>query len=324
MSSRSSCARSTGCCSAAASRASPSTARWRPAPPCGPSCATAERCRGMATERREVVEAGGRAGRLWLAPIALLYLIALIAPISFFLVMSVFRYSAVELWVPTVPGETFARLLGAAYHRAIIVRTLKIALLTTIGCLALGYPLAWYLARTANAWRGLLMFLVIAPLMTGVIVRTYGWIVLLGSEGTINTILRGLGLVDRPLKILHTELAVLIALVHILLPYMVFPLFAALAGQDPDLERAAHTLGAGRARTFLEVTLPLSRPGILMGSALVFTLTAGAGGAPAPLGGQDGRVLGRAIFELPTCPPQLAPGPALPLVAVLRPVPGFA
>ena len=252
----------------------------------------------MATERREVVEEGGRSGRLWLAPIALLYLIALIAPISFFLVMSVFRYSALELWVPTVTGENFARLLGDAYHRAIIVRTLKIALLTTIGCLALGYPLAWYLARTASAWRGLLMFLVIAPLMTGVIVRTYGWIVLLGSEGTINTILRGLGLVDRPLKILHTELAVLIALVHILLPYMVFPLFAALAGQDPDLERAAHTLGAGRARTFLEVTLPLSRPGILMGSALVFTLTAGAVVTPALMGGKDVRMLGQTIYEL--------------------------
>jgi len=252
----------------------------------------------MAAARPELAEAGGRFGRLLLAPIALLYLIALLAPISFFLVMSVFRYSALELWVPTVTGENFARLLGEPYHRAIIVRTLKIALLTTVGCLALGYPLAWYLARTASAWRGLLMFLVIAPLMPGVIVRTYGWIVLLGSEGTVNTVLRGLGLVDHPLKILHTELAVLIALVHILLPYMVFPLFSALAGQDPDLERAAHTLGAGRARTFLEVTLPLSRPGILMGSVLVFTLTAGAVVTPALMGGKDVQMLGQTIYEL--------------------------
>ncbi len=245
-----------------------------------------------------MVEAGRRFGRLLVAPMAALYLIALIAPISFFLVMSVFRYSALELWVPTVTGENFARLLGEPYHRAIILRTLKIALLTTVCCLGLGYPLAWYLARTASAWRGLLMFLVIAPLMTGVIVRTYGWIVLLGSEGTINTILRGLGLVERPVKILHTELAVLIALVHILLPYMVFPLFASLAGQDPDLERAAQTLGAGRARTFLAVTLPLSRPGVLMGSALVFTLTAGAVVTPALMGGKDVQMLGQTIYEL--------------------------
>jgi len=245
-----------------------------------------------------MTEAAGRFGRLLLAPIGLLYLIALIAPISFFLVMSVFRYSALDLWVPTVTGENFGRLLGDPYHRAIIVRTLKIALFTTVGCLALGYPLAWYLARTTSAWRGLLMFLVIAPLMTGVIVRTYGWIVLLGSEGTINTLLRALGLIDRPLRIMHTELAVLIALVHILLPYMVFPLFSALAGQDPDLERAAHTLGASRTRTFLEVTLPLSRPGILMGSALVFTLTAGAVVTPALMGGKDVRMLGQMIYEL--------------------------
>jgi ABC-type spermidine/putrescine transport system permease subunit I len=252
----------------------------------------------MATPGSDVVRDGGRSGWLWLAPIAAIYLIALVVPIGFFLVMSVFRYSALDLWVPTVTGENFARLLGEPYHRAIIVRTLKIALLTTGGALALGYPLAWYLARTASAWRGVLMFLVIAPLMTGVIVRTYGWIVLLGSEGTINTLLRRLGLVDRPLTILHTEAAVLIALVHILLPYMVFPLFAALAGQDPDLERAAHTLGASRVRTFLEVTWPLSRPGILMGSALVFTLTAGAVVTPALMGGKDVQMLGQTIYEL--------------------------
>ena len=81
--------------------------------------------------------------------------------------MSVFRYAAIDLWIPTVTGENFARLLGESYHRTIIARTLKIALLTTVGCLALGYPLAWYLARTTSAWRGVLMFLVIAPLMTG-------------------------------------------------------------------------------------------------------------------------------------------------------------
>jgi putative spermidine/putrescine transport system permease protein len=197
-----------------------------------------------------------------------------------------------------VTAENFVRLLGDAYHRTIILRTLKIALLTTVGSLLLGYPLAYFLARTASAWRGVLMFLVIAPLMTGVIVRTYGWIVLLGSEGTVNKVLVGLGIVDRPVQILQTERAVLIALVHILMPYMVFPIFSALAGQDPNLARAASTLGAGRWRAFLEVTLPLSRPGILMGSALVFTLTAGAVVTPALLGGKDVQMLGQTIYEL--------------------------
>jgi putative spermidine/putrescine transport system permease protein len=232
-----------------------------------------------------VQETAGRFGRLLLAPITLLYVVGLLAPISFFLVMSLFRYEALELWIPTETGENFARLFGDAYHRTIILRTLRIALLTTAGTLLLGYPLAYFLSRTASAWRGVLMFLVIAPLMTGVIVRTYGWIVLLGAEGTVNKLLVGLGLVDRPVQILQTERAVLIALVHILLPYMVFPVFSTLAGQDPNLVRAASTLGAGRWRAFREVTLPLSRPGILMGSALVFTLTAGAVVTPALLGG---------------------------------------
>jgi ABC-type spermidine/putrescine transport system permease subunit I len=245
-----------------------------------------------------VHEAGGRFGKLLLAPIALLYTLGLLAPISFFLVMSVFRYAPLELYIPTVTGENFARLLGEPYHRAIILRTLRIALLTTVGSLLLGYPLAYFLARTRSAWRGVLMFLVIAPLMTGVIVRTYGWIVLLGSEGTVNTVLLALGIVDAPVQILQTERAVLVALVHILMPYMVFPIFSALAGQDPDLERAASTLGAGRWRTFVEVTLPLSRPGILMGSALVFTLTAGAVVTPALLGGKDVQMLGQTIYEL--------------------------
>ncbi len=166
------------------------------------------------------------------SPITVLYLVFLLAPISFFLAMSVFRYSPMELYLPTVTAENFGRLLGEAYYRNIIFQTLKIAALTAVFSLLLGYPLAYFLARTRNAWRGVLMFLVIAPLMTGVIVRTYGWIVLLGSQGTVNVVLLWLGIVDQPVKILETELAVLIALVHILMPYMVFPVFSSLDGQD--------------------------------------------------------------------------------------------
>ena len=232
------------------------------------------------------------------APIVVLYGLFLLAPISFFLLMSVFRYSAMELYVPALTGENFARLFGEPYYRAIILRTLRIAALTALISLLLGYPLAYFLARTRSVWRGVLMFLVIAPLMTGVIVRTYGWIVLFGAQGTVNVVLLWLGLIRQPLQILGTETAVLIALVHILMPYMVFPLFSALAGQDPDVEHAAATLGAGRWRSFLEVTLPLSRPGIVMGSVLVFTLTAGAVVTPALLGGKNVQMLGQTIYDL--------------------------
>ena len=241
---------------------------------------------------------GGIFAAALFTPITVLYLSFLLAPIGFFLVMSVFRYSPMELYIPAVTADNFMRLLGEEHYRNIIFRTLKIAALTAFFSLLLGYPLAYFLARTRSIWRGVLMFLVIAPLMTGVIVRTYGWIVLLGSEGTVNVTLMWLGLIDRPIKILETEVAVLVALVHILMPYMVFPLFSSLASQDPDVERAAATLGAGRWRIFFEVTLPLSRAGILMGSALVFTLTAGAVVTPALLGGTKVQMLGQTIYDL--------------------------
>ncbi|SLN64798.1 ABC transporter permease [Oceanibacterium hippocampi] len=238
--------------------------------------------------------------RIMLGPITILYVLFLLAPISFFLLMSLFKYDAFNMYAPVVTGENFARLLFDGYYQTIILRTLKIAFLTAFFSLVLGYPLAYFLARTKSAWRGVLMFLVIAPLMTGVIVRTYGWIVLLGREGAVNKVLMTLGFLSEPATILGTELAVLLALVHILMPYMVFPLFSSLASQDPDVERAASTLGAGRVRTFIEVTLPMSRSGIIMGAALVFTLTAGSVVTPALLGGKDVQMIGQQIYELVT------------------------
>jgi len=243
-------------------------------------------------------ETGRGFGAALLTPITLFYLVFLIAPISFFLVMSVFKYDAFLLYKPVLTGENFTRLLFDSYYRAIVGQTLKVAALTTLFSLLLGYPLAYVLTRTQSAWRGVLLFLVIAPLMTGIIVRTYGWIVLLGAQGLVNGTLVASGIIDRPLKILGTETAVVVALVHILMPYMVFPLFSGLAAQDPNLERAASTLGAGRARIFFEITLPLSRSGIVMGSVLVFTLAAGAVVTPALLGGKNVQMLGQTIYDL--------------------------
>lgn len=245
------------------------------------------------------MESGGsRFGKLLLAPITLLYLGVLLAPISFFLLMSVFKYSAFDLYIPTVTGANFWRLISDPYYQDILLRTLKIAALTAVISLLLGYPLAYFLARHTSRWRGVLIFLVIAPLMTGVIVRSYGWIVLLGSNGTVNKVLLFLHVTDHPIKILYTQWAVLIGIVHILMPYMVFPIFSALASQDPNLEKAANTLGASHSRAFFEVTLPLSRSGIYMGTALVFTLTAGAVVTPALLGGREVTMLGQTIYQL--------------------------
>jgi putative spermidine/putrescine transport system permease protein len=203
-----------------------------------------------------------------------------------------------ELYLPRLTTANYRRFLLDSYYQGILLGTLRIAAVTTALALLLGYPLAYLLARHTSRWRGVLLFLVIAPLMSGVIVRTYGWIVLLGREGTVNTLLGALGLTAGPVQFLQTERAVVIALVHILLPYMVFPLFSSLAGQDLQLGQAAESLGAGRLRAFLEVTLPLSRTGIVIGCVLVFTLTAGAVVTPALLGGKNVQMLGTTIYEL--------------------------
>lgn len=240
----------------------------------------------------------GMYARMLLAPISILYLAFLVAPIGYFLSVSLLTYSAEHLYISTVTLGNYRHLLTDGYYRGIIYDTLRIAAMVTVLSLICGYTLAYFLSRVKSAWRGILMFLIIAPLMTGVIVRTYGWIVLLGREGLVNDILVGLGLVARPLALLNSEPTVIVALVHIMLPYMVFPIFSSLISQDPHLVPAASTLGARPLRAFIEVTLPLSRSGVVMGSVLVFTLTAGAIVTPQLLGGRNVTMMGPLIYQL--------------------------
>jgi ABC-type spermidine/putrescine transport system permease subunit I len=234
----------------------------------------------------------------FMAPGTLLYTLFLLAPVMFFLAISVMKYDPIELYRPELTLENFGRIVLDPFYRDVVLLTLKIAALTTVFTLLIGYPVAYVLARGRSGWRGILMFLVVAPLMTGEIVRTYGWIVVLGSEGLVNRFLIALHVIHQPLKLLNTQTAVVVALVHILLPFMIFPLISSLASQDPDLVRAADTLGAGRLRAFVEVTLPLSRTGIMVGSLLVFTLAAGAVVTPTLLGGKDVEMLGQMIYDL--------------------------
>ncbi|MGO4832101.1 ABC transporter permease [Rhizobiaceae sp. 2RAB30] len=240
----------------------------------------------------------GSFGAVLMAPITVLYLAFLIVPIGYFLAISFFTYSPQQMYVAEPTLDNYSRLVLDGYYRRIIFDTLRVALIVTALSLLFGYALAYFLVRTKSAWRGIMMFLVIAPLMTGVIVRTYGWIVLLGSDGLINTLLLWTGIVDKPLLMLGSEKTVIVALVHIMLPYMVFPIFSSLVSQDPHLVPAASTLGARPFRCFLEVTLPLSRSGIVMGSVLVFTMTSGSIVTVELLGGRDLTVMGQLIYQL--------------------------
>ena len=180
--------------------------------------------------------------------------------------------------------EVFAKLLRDGVFWRVMQITGTISLIVTIACLLLAYPVALFLARCKQSTANLLIILVLIPFWTSILVRTYAWMVLLERRGIINDFLIATGLIDRPLQLLNTRLAVCVAMVHVLLPFMVLPIYSTLKSLDWRLIRAAEGLGPPLA-VFRQVLLPLSLPGISAGCILVFTLAIGFYITPALVGG---------------------------------------
>lgn len=175
-------------------------------------------------------------------------------------------------------------------------RSVWMALLTTVLCIGLGYPVAYTLAlRVPQRWKSMLLLLVVIPFWTSFLIRTYAWMVILRTEGVINTALQTLHLTHEPLRLLYTPVAVFIGLVYGELPFMILPLYAVLEKLDRSLLEAAQDLGANRFATFLRVTLPLSVPGLVAGSVLVFIPSLGAFVTPDILGGARTMMVGNLI-----------------------------
>lgn len=168
----------------------------------------------------------------------------------------------------------YARALGDAYYLGVLGVTILLSAAVTIATLVLGYPLALAIARSSGRTKSLLIFLIVTPLLINVVVRTFGWMIILGRSGVINAILRGLGL--DTVNIGSGWFAIWLALVHVLLPFMVLSVASTLEGIDGALEDAATTLGASPLRSFLHVILPLSAQGVLTGMLLVFALSMGS------------------------------------------------
>ena len=204
----------------------------------------------------------------WLAAPLGLFLLAFYAyPVGAMLARSV-RPAGWSLapWDALLEGNVFWRVMGI---------TLEIGGLVTVLCLLLAFPLAYWLARLPPSRANLLLLLVLIPFWTSVLVRSYAWMALLERHGIINNLLLYLGALDRPVKLLNTRFAVCLAMVHVLLPFMVLPIYATLRALDWRLVRAAESLGAGPFATLRQVVLPLARPGIGAGVTLVFTLSVG-------------------------------------------------
>ena len=192
----------------------------------------------------------------------------------------------------------YNRLVDSDLYFDALVATMRIGAITTLIALLIGYPLAHWMARMhSRVGHALLLMAVIAPLLTGIVVRTFAWMTLLGDRGVINITAQWLGLAAKPLPLMYNEFGVVVGLVHIYVPFMVLTLVGVIGRIDRTLEEAARGLGASRLMTFLEVTLPLSLPGILAGSLLVFALAISAYVTPVLLGGNNVLTLPMLIYQ---------------------------
>ncbi|CDZ25832.1 ABC transporter permease [Neorhizobium galegae] len=222
---------------------------------------------------------------LLIAPAAILLCVFLVLPYLNIVVMS-FRMPGQG--TPYGPGFTlgnYGKFFSDFFYVQQVINTLWIGFLTTFLCLILGYPVAWQLARGASTFRALGYALVLSPLLVGIVIRSYGWTILLGNNGIINRTLTGWGLIDGPLPLMYNALGIIIALVHVFLPFMILPIMSAIQGIDPSLEAAARSLGASKVTSFRRITLPLSLPGIQAGCILVFVLSLSAYVTPSLIGG---------------------------------------
>lgn len=192
----------------------------------------------------------------------------------------------------------FSDLLKPLYAK-VFLDTVWICFLTAISTLVVGYPLAYALVRTQNAIiKSTLLVIVVTPLFLGEVVRTYSWIIVLGNNGFINSLLKSTGLISQPIQFMFTTFGVVVALVHVTMPVMVVMLAAALSHIDRDYQKAAESLGAGPIRAFLTITLPLSMPGVVAGVTTAFAWTFSAFATPQLIGGGKVNMISNLVYQL--------------------------
>jgi putative spermidine/putrescine transport system permease protein/spermidine/putrescine transport system permease protein len=185
----------------------------------------------------------------------------------------------------TLSMENYARMLKSKAYVRIFLTTFKISFLTTLICAVLGYPLAYFMSQLSNRWANICMIGVLIPFWTSLLVRTYAWLVLLQRKGVVNSLAIDIGLISEPIKFVHNTSGTLIGMVHIMLPFLILPLYANMKAIDKDCLKAASSLGATPTRAFWTVFFPLSIPGLLAGLLIVFVLCLGFYVTPAVLGG---------------------------------------
>lgn len=239
---------------------------------------------------------GLAAATAFLAPPGLWIGLFFVLPMATIVLLSFWRVVDYDI-VADFTLANYERLFRPLYLD-VFWRTIKVSLLVTVISLLIGYPVAYYLARKTRRFRVTLLVLVILPLWTSYLVRTYAWMLILGTKGAVNQGLQAVGLTSEPISwLLYSDFAVTLALVHIYVPYLILPLYSVLEKLDPSLFEAAKDLGGGRWRTFWHVTLPLSLPGVATGCLFVFIPSMGSFVTPELLGGTRSILIGSIVAQ---------------------------
>lgn len=228
---------------------------------------------------------------------AVLILLPCIVILTIFMLWPLWQVLWPSVFGERYPLEAYVSFFADAYYQKILFRTLLIAVLTSLLCMLLGVPTAYYISRCPQKWKGLLLAVSIFPLMTNSVIRSFAWITILGGNGIVNSLLKSAGLIERPLKMLYTEFSIIIGSVYLFLPLMIVTVEAVMENIEEDLTEAAQSLGAGRLTAFMKIIFPMSLPGVLVGGILVFTGTLTAYTTPQLLGGNKHLVLATLIYQ---------------------------
>lgn len=267
-------------------------------------------------ERNRVALAKSRQGeartmfRLTLPAVAIIGLL-MVVPIGWLLSMSF-----VDLDGQIGVGN-YRLFFSEPVYRDMFINTFQIAFVVTAICLVLGYPVAYLLAILPSPWSGLLMLAVLMPFWTSGLVRTFSWLIILQRNGLVNSALIGMGIVDRPIPLVHNMTGTIIGMVHIMVPFLILPLYASMKAIDGNLMRAAANLGSTPAHAFRRVYLPLSMPGLVAGTIMIFVMCLGFYITPALLGGGKVKMIAQRIEESLALYPTWGPASALAVLLLV-------
>jgi putative spermidine/putrescine transport system permease protein len=242
--------------------------------------------------RRSALTAAGLVG-----PATVYVGIGLVLPLAILLRYSLNQFVPGKFMVDALTIENYVKFFTDGYYIAVLLRTIRVALITTVICLLMGFPLAYVLARTQTRFKSLLVMLVVLPLFIGNAVRAAGWMVAFGSKGLLNASLMGAGVISQPIEIMFTETAVIIGIAAVNLPFMVLTLQSVIEGVNRSVEEAAFNLGATPWRMAQRVLFPLAMPGMLAGTILTFILAMNAYATPVLLGGPRFQMMGPLVYN---------------------------